>query len=174
MVLPRGARDSDEVPAASRSIVVIRRLSIAKRRIVGPNCFVNRPGQPSQAPRGSSLSRPRPSGRQRWVGSLRLRSGQAAGSDAAASALMRTGRDALILELVALSESGALSSRNRRPIETVVTDSRPRPGRRRLGATLPVVGLIQRSMAAYCSLWQILGTPRRSASPRATPLTTNW
>jgi hypothetical protein len=81
--------------------------------------------------------------------------------------LMKTGRSALILELVAVSESVTLRSRNRRPIETVVTDSRPGLRRHRFGAPLPVVGLIQRSMAAYCSLWQLLGTPRRAGSPRA-------
>jgi hypothetical protein len=43
------------------------------------------------------------------------------------------------------------------PIETVVTVSRPRLRQHRLGATLPVVGLIQRSFAAHCSLLQFLG-----------------
>ncbi len=39
MMLPRCARDAKHVCAAA----AVRRLSVAKRRIVGPNCFVNRP-----------------------------------------------------------------------------------------------------------------------------------
>jgi hypothetical protein len=69
----------------------------------------------------------------------------------------RTTRSDGCLKSPSLSESVALSSRDRRRIETVVTDSRPRNRRRRVGATLPVVGLIRQSIAAYCSLLQLLG-----------------